>query len=34
MACSVAALRADGETMIEEADAVKKSYPDFYDDLK
>jgi len=34
MACAVAALRADGETIIEEADAVKKSYPDFYDDLK
>jgi 3-phosphoshikimate 1-carboxyvinyltransferase len=34
MACAVAALRADGETVIEEADAVKKSYPDFYSDLK
>jgi len=34
MACAVAALKADGETTIEEAEAVKKSYPDFYDDLK
>jgi 3-phosphoshikimate 1-carboxyvinyltransferase len=34
MACAVAALRADSETVIEEAQAVKKSYPEFYDDLK
>jgi 3-phosphoshikimate 1-carboxyvinyltransferase len=34
MACAVAALRADGETVIEEAQAVKKSYPDFYGHLK
>jgi len=34
MACAVAALRAEGATEIDEADAVKKSYPDFYDDLK
>jgi 3-phosphoshikimate 1-carboxyvinyltransferase len=34
MACAVAALKADGETIIEEAGAVKKSYPDFYQDLK
>jgi 3-phosphoshikimate 1-carboxyvinyltransferase len=34
MACAVAALKADGETAIEEAGAVKKSYPDFYDDLE
>jgi 3-phosphoshikimate 1-carboxyvinyltransferase len=34
MACAVAALRAEGETTIDEADAVKKSYPDFYRDLK
>ncbi|MBI5856944.1 MAG: 3-phosphoshikimate 1-carboxyvinyltransferase [Sphingobacteriales bacterium] len=34
MACAVAALKADGDTMIEEALAVKKSYPDFYNDLK
>lgn len=34
MACAVAALRAEGKTVIEEAHAVNKSYPDFYDDLK
>ena len=34
MACAVAALRTEGTTEIAEADAVKKSYPDFYDDLK
>jgi 3-phosphoshikimate 1-carboxyvinyltransferase len=34
MACAVAALRAEGDMIIEEAQAVKKSYPDFYDDLK
>ena len=34
MACAVAALQADGETMIEEAEAVNKSYPQFYEDLK
>ncbi|HET9823870.1 MAG TPA: 3-phosphoshikimate 1-carboxyvinyltransferase [Chitinophagaceae bacterium] len=34
MACAVAALKSNGETTIEEADAVKKSYPDFYEDLK
>jgi len=34
MACAVAALKAEGETTIDEADAVKKSYPDFYRDLK
>jgi 3-phosphoshikimate 1-carboxyvinyltransferase len=34
MACAVAALKADGDTVIEEAQAVKKSYPDFYDDLR
>ena len=34
MACAVAALKAGGETRIEGADAVNKSYPDFYDDLK
>ena len=31
MACAVAALRAKGQTNIEEADAVNKSYPDFYE---
>ncbi|RZL97799.1 MAG: hypothetical protein EOO88_62085, partial [Pedobacter sp.] len=34
MACAVAALRAEGETVIEEANAVNKSYPDFFRDLK
>ncbi len=34
MALAVAALNAEGETIIEDADAVKKSYPDFYHDLK
>lgn len=34
MACAVAALKAEGETEIEEAQAVKKSYPDFYNDLE
>lgn len=34
MACAVAALRAEGETIIEEAQAVNKSYPDFYADLQ
>jgi len=34
MACAVAALQADGETTIEEAQAVNKSYPDFYKNLK
>jgi 3-phosphoshikimate 1-carboxyvinyltransferase len=33
MACAVAALKAKGDTTIEEAEAVNKSYPDFYDDL-
>ena len=34
MACAIAALKANEETTIEKAEAVKKSYPDFYDDLK
>ena len=34
MACAVAALKAKGEVIIDEAQAVKKSYPDFYRDLK
>jgi 3-phosphoshikimate 1-carboxyvinyltransferase len=34
MACAVAAIAAEGDTEIEEADAVKKSYPDFYDDMR
>ena len=34
MACAIAALKADGETVIEEAHAINKSYPDFYHHLK
>ena len=34
MACAVAALKADGDTIIDEAQSVNKSYPDFYDDIK
>jgi 3-phosphoshikimate 1-carboxyvinyltransferase len=34
MACAVAALQADGETVIEDAEAVNKSYPQFYEHLK
>ena len=34
MACAVAALKADSEMVIEEAQAIKKSYPDFFNDLK
>jgi 3-phosphoshikimate 1-carboxyvinyltransferase len=34
MACAVAALRAEGETMIQNADCVRKSYPQFFTHLK
>ncbi|HVX49074.1 MAG TPA: 3-phosphoshikimate 1-carboxyvinyltransferase, partial [Chitinophagaceae bacterium] len=34
MACAVAALKANGEVIIEEAQAVNKSYPDFYMHIK
>jgi 3-phosphoshikimate 1-carboxyvinyltransferase len=34
MACAVAALGAKGSTNIHEADAVKKSYPSFFEDIK
>ncbi|MES2372667.1 MAG: 3-phosphoshikimate 1-carboxyvinyltransferase [Bacteroidota bacterium] len=34
MACAVAGLKANGEVVIEEAEAINKSYPDFYDHLK
>jgi 3-phosphoshikimate 1-carboxyvinyltransferase len=34
MACAVAGLKATGETIIEEAEAINKSYPDFYEHLK
>lgn len=34
MACAVAALNADDEIIIEEAEAINKSYPDFYEHIK
>ena len=34
MACAVAALRCNGVVNIEEAQAIDKSYPDFYDNLQ
>ena len=34
MACAVAALGASGETRIQNAECVKKSYPRFFDDLR
>lgn len=34
MAAVVAALCADGEVMIEDAEAIDKSYPDFYEHMK
>ena len=34
MACAVAALKAKGETIIEEAEAIDKSYPNFYEHLQ
>lgn len=34
MACAVAALRATGNTVIEVAEAIDKSYPRFYEDLQ
>ncbi len=34
MACAVAALKANRDTGITEAEAINKSYPDFYDHLK
>ena len=34
MACAVAALSASGATTIKDAEAVNKSYPDFFDDIK
>jgi len=34
MSCAVAALKANSETVIEEAQAVNKSYPDFYEHLQ
>jgi 3-phosphoshikimate 1-carboxyvinyltransferase len=34
MACAVAALKASGATIIEEAEAINKSYPNFYEHLQ
>ena len=34
MATAVAALRANGPVMIEKADAINKSYPEFFRDLE
>lgn len=34
MACAVAALRASSETVIDEANAINKSYPDFFTHLQ
>lgn len=34
MACAVAGLKAKGATIIEEAEAINKSYPEFYTHLK
>jgi 3-phosphoshikimate 1-carboxyvinyltransferase len=34
MACSVAALKASGATTIKDAEAINKSYPYFFDDIK
>lgn len=33
MSCAVAALRAEGETVIQNAECVRKSYPHFFSDL-
>ena len=34
MACAIAALRADGPVIILEANAINKSYPNFYEHLQ
>lgn len=34
MACAVAALKADDKVLIEEAEAINKSYPNFYEHLE
>ncbi|NIR86824.1 3-phosphoshikimate 1-carboxyvinyltransferase, partial [Candidatus Bathyarchaeota archaeon] len=34
MACAVAALGASGETRIQNSECVRKSYPNFFDDLR
>ena len=33
MACAVAGLKADGQVYIEDAEAINKSYPNFYEHL-
>jgi 3-phosphoshikimate 1-carboxyvinyltransferase len=33
MACAVAALRAEGETVIQDAECIRKSYPQFFTDV-
>lgn len=33
MACAIAALKANGETVIADAEAIEKSFPDFYDKI-
>jgi len=33
MACAVAGLKAEGDTIIEEAEAINKSYPNFYEHI-
>jgi 3-phosphoshikimate 1-carboxyvinyltransferase len=33
MSCTVAALRAEGETIVENVECIRKSYPSFYTDL-
>jgi 3-phosphoshikimate 1-carboxyvinyltransferase len=34
MACAIAALRANEKVEIDHANAINKSYPDFFSDLK
>ena len=34
MACAVAALKAKDDVIIEDAEAINKSYPDFFDHLE
>jgi 3-phosphoshikimate 1-carboxyvinyltransferase len=34
MACAIVALKANSEVIINDAQAISKSYPDFYDHLK
>jgi len=34
MSCAVAALRAEGETVIQDAECIRKSYPHFFTDLR